>query len=179
MKQWFKNLKVSQKPMLISIFFIMPYSLMLYLFITRSISGPLRQQANELLAELEKAHKQLLNASRRAGMAEVATGVLHNVGNVLNSVSVSATLVGDNLRLSRLPGLAKAAALMREHAADLGAFFASDPKGRQLPGYLSPLAGKLAEEQEAVLREVDSVRPGRDAMFTLEFPISSDKQLAA
>src|SRR5829696_3542468 len=34
MKKWFNHLKVSQKLMLISIFFIMPDSLMLYLFIT-------------------------------------------------------------------------------------------------------------------------------------------------
>ena len=34
MKKWFKNLRVSQKLMLISVFFIMPDSLMLYLFIT-------------------------------------------------------------------------------------------------------------------------------------------------
>ncbi len=43
--------------------------------------------------ELERVHKQLLVASRQAGMAEVATNVLHNVGNVLNSVNVSASLV--------------------------------------------------------------------------------------
>src|SRR5260221_8163272 len=34
MREWFHNLKVSQKLMLISIFFVMPDSLMLYLFIT-------------------------------------------------------------------------------------------------------------------------------------------------
>ena len=54
-----------------------------------------RKQAEE---ELEKVHKQLLDTSRQAGMAEVATGVLHNVGNVLNSVGVSATVVADKLR---------------------------------------------------------------------------------
>ena len=41
--------------------------------------------------ELEKLNKQLVDTSRQAGMAEVATGVLHNVGNVLNSVNVSAS----------------------------------------------------------------------------------------
>ena len=47
--------------------------------------------------ELERLNRRLLETSRLAGMAEVATGVLHNVGNVLNSVSVSATLVGEPL----------------------------------------------------------------------------------
>jgi hypothetical protein len=30
-----------------------------------------------------------VEVARKAGMAEVATGVLHNVGNVLNSINVS------------------------------------------------------------------------------------------
>jgi CheY-like chemotaxis protein len=35
--------------------------------------------------KLERAHKQLVEVSRQAGSAEVATGVLHNAGNVLTS----------------------------------------------------------------------------------------------
>src|SRR5262249_5191101 len=54
-----------------------------------------RRQAE---AKLERVHQQLLVSSRQAGMAEVATGILHNVGNVLNSVNVSATLVSERLR---------------------------------------------------------------------------------
>ena len=52
---------------------------------------------------MDKLNRQLIDTSRRAGMAEVATGVLHNVGNVLNSVNVSATLVGE--RLAAVQGL--------------------------------------------------------------------------
>jgi len=35
-------------------------------------------------AALEQMHKQLADASRKVGMAEIANNVLHNVGNVLN-----------------------------------------------------------------------------------------------
>src|SRR4051812_49933925 len=59
-------------------------------------------------AELEAVHKQLVEASRQAGKAEIATNVLHNVGNVLNSVNVSAALVSRTLRTSRARGLAQA-----------------------------------------------------------------------
>src|ERR1035437_1166327 len=55
--------------------------------------------------QLDKLNRQLMNTSRQAGMAEVATGVLHNVGNVLNSVSVSATVVTDRLRRSKVVNL--------------------------------------------------------------------------
>ncbi len=108
-------------------------------------------------AELAKMHGQLLEVSRQAGMAEVATSVLHNVGNVLNSVNVSSSLISDKVRASKVGNLAKAVALLRAHEHDLASFLTHDPKGRQLPGYLSSLAEHLAGEQEETLKEVDSL----------------------
>jgi C4-dicarboxylate-specific signal transduction histidine kinase len=75
------------------------------------------------------------------------------VGNVLNSVNVSSTLVTEQLRKSRLPGLSKAAALLREQEHDLPGFFASDPRAKQLPGYLAMLAERLEQEQASVINE--------------------------
>jgi PAS domain S-box-containing protein len=114
-----------------------------------------RKEAQE---KLEAAHKQLLDTSRQAGMAEVATGVLHNVGNVLNSVNVSATLLTEQSRKSKVYNLAKVVALMEEHAADLGVFITNDPKGKQLPGYLAQLASHLAAEQASFLKETEQLR---------------------
>jgi PAS domain S-box-containing protein len=104
-------------------------------------------------AQLAKMHGQLLEASRQAGMAEVATSVLHNVGNVLNSVNVSSSLICDKVRTSKVGNLAKAVALLRAHEKDLAGFLANDPKGRQLPGYLGGLADYLAAEQKDTLHE--------------------------
>ena len=108
----------------------------------------------ETQAELRSMQQQLIKTSRQAGMAEVATDVLHNVGNVLNSVNVSAGLVNEKIRGSRVPGLAKATALMSEHADDLGTFITQDERGKQLPGYLTKLAEHLAEEHADVLGEL-------------------------
>jgi PAS domain S-box-containing protein len=108
-------------------------------------------------AELAKMHGQLLEVSRQAGMAEVATSVLHNVGNVLNSVNVSSSFISDKVKASRVGNLAKAVALLRPHEHDLADFLTHDPKGRQLPGYLSSLADHLAGEQEETLKEVQSL----------------------
>jgi PAS domain S-box-containing protein len=108
----------------------------------------------ETEAKLDQVRKQLLEASRQAGMAEVATSVLHNVGNVLNSVNVASSCVAENLKKSKAASLSKVVALLREHEADLGNFFTNDPKGKQLPGYLSQLAGHLAGEQAAALDEL-------------------------
>ncbi len=112
----------------------------------------------EAEAKLKEVHQQLLETSRLAGMAEVATNVLHNVGNVLNSVNVSASLVLDKAKESKVPYLAKVVALLNEHAADLGAFITTDAKGRQLPGYLGQLAEQLGREREQAVAELELLR---------------------
>ena len=118
------------------------------LAVTRDITARKRAEA-----ELEKLNKQLVEASRQAGMAG-GDGVLHNVGNVLNSVSVSSGLVSENLKKSKAVNLSKVAALLREHALDLGAFLTNDPKGKQLPDYLAELAEHLAAEQASAIEEL-------------------------
>jgi len=115
----------------------------------------LEQRVQERTRELQQAQSQLLGAARLAGMAEIATNVLHNVGNVLNSVNVSADLVGAQLRDSKLPGLARALDLLDEHAADLGAFVTLDPRGKLLPGYLRQLAKTLQGERTTMAEELD------------------------
>jgi signal transduction histidine kinase len=107
--------------------------------------------------EVERVHRQLIDASRRAGQAEVASNVLHNVGNVLNSVNVSTTLVSERLRKLQVTNLARAARLMQDHASDLSRFLASDEKGRKLPGYLENLARHLSQEQEGLLVELKAL----------------------
>ncbi|MEO6741781.1 MAG: PAS domain S-box protein [Chthoniobacteraceae bacterium] len=107
--------------------------------------------------ELEKLHDQVVETSRLAGMAEVATGVLHNVGNVLNSVNVSAMLVVDRLSKSRIAHLANVAAMLREHSADLAQFLTTDPKGMKLPAFIGSLAERLSVEQGELLRELEGL----------------------
>jgi PAS domain S-box-containing protein len=113
-----------------------------------------RREAEE---ELERVHKQLMLASRQAGMADVATNVLHNVGNVLNSVNVAANLVSDRIRKSKCTGLARAAALLGEHSGDLAGFL-SGPQGRHLPAYLQELATELVAERDAAVAELAELR---------------------
>jgi len=109
-------------------------------------------------ADLAEAQQSLMDVSRRAGMAEVATGVLHNVGNVLNSVNVSCNLVQDRVRRSELAGLSQLVTLLETHDGHLAEFFARDPRGRQVPGYLRSLAQVLSEEHSLTLEELNSLR---------------------
>jgi signal transduction histidine kinase len=114
----------------------------------------LEVRVRERTAELEELHRQLLDISHKAGMAEVATGVLHNVGNVLNSVNISSSVVTERLKKSRIGHLSKAVRLLRDHQADLGTFITSDPTGMQMPMFLSQLSDHLAGEQADVLNEL-------------------------
>ena len=113
-------------------------------------------------AELEDMHKQLIQTSHQAGMAEVATGVLHNVGNVLNSVNVSATLVTDLVRRSKAPNVGKISDLLAQHRSELGPYLVEDAKGRMIPSYLATLAESLAAEQKAIITELESLHKNID-----------------
>jgi PAS domain S-box-containing protein len=114
--------------------------------------------------DLASAQARLVEASRQAGMAEVATGVLHNVGNVLNSVNVSAGLVVEHLRKSKTTSLAKAVELLRSHKDDVGEFLATDPKGRQIPAFLEAVSEQLTREQTALAREAQELQQNIEHM---------------
>jgi PAS domain S-box-containing protein len=121
-------------------------------FFARDISA--RKEAESRLGEM---HRSLLDVSRQAGMAEVATGVLHNVGNTLTSVNVSVGLVGQHLRGSRVAGLTRATELLKAHLPSLSTFLTEDERGRQLPSYLIALSEQLVQERESLLEEVQSL----------------------
>ena len=116
-----------------------------------------RRATQAAQAQREELQQQLLTASREAGRSEVATGVLHNVGNVLNSVNTAAAMMNKTLEQSRVSNLCKALAMLEEHVHDLPAFLTSDERGKRLPGYLSKLARVLADEHNTLLSEMVSL----------------------
>jgi PAS domain S-box-containing protein len=104
--------------------------------------------------KIEAINRELREASRQAGMAEVATGVLHNVGNVLNSVNVAAGVLSDRLNNSKAAGVSKLSKLLTDQQADLGKFLTQDERGRQIPAYLQRLAEHLEKEQADMRKEL-------------------------
>lgn len=108
--------------------------------------------------ELARANVSVAAISHRAGMAEVANSVLHNVGNVLNSVSVSAQLLGELLKLTPLADLPRATALLREHEHDMAAYLTANESGRALPGFLDLLAQQWQAEHEMMLAETQQLK---------------------
>jgi signal transduction histidine kinase len=113
------------------------------------------QKANELLeCRVRERTHELLEVSHRAGMAEVATDVLHSVGNALNSVNVSASLLRERIGKSDIAKLQKATDLLRQHEEDLPGFLAKGETGKQFITYLESFAQHFREQKAASLREV-------------------------
>jgi len=121
-----------------------------------------REAARKLsAARAEAMQRELLVVSRMAGMAEIATGVLHNVGNVLNSLNISVSLVTETVRGSRVAGLTRAVELVDSFPGGLPAFLATDG-GKVLPSYLSSVAKRLTADNAAMLAELASVTKNVD-----------------
>jgi PAS domain S-box-containing protein len=111
----------------------------------------------EAEVKLEAVHRRLLETSRQAGMAEVATDVLHNVGNVLNSVNVSCSLALDRIKSSKVASLSKVSSLLQENRGQLGQFFTQDPRAQQIPEFLVALSEHLGSEQTSLLKELEQL----------------------
>ncbi len=118
-----------------------------------------RVEADERERDLQQ---RLRDASRQAGMAEIATNVLHNIGNVLNSVNISASIVTDRIANPKSAGLGKVATLLQQHDGDLAGFIATDERGRHLPAYLTELSEHLTRDQLATRQELESLRKNID-----------------
>jgi PAS domain S-box-containing protein len=112
--------------------------------------------------KLKVAQRELIEISRMAGIAEVATGVLHNLGNALNSVNTSVSLAAEGIRTLRIPSLGKVAELLAEQGDRLAEFIASDPRGKKIPEYLMLISTDLQAEQQRALREIAGVRAAVD-----------------
>ena len=108
-------------------------------------------------AEREELHQQLMQASRQAGMADVASNVLHNVGNVLNSINVSTETLLKTLKKPMVGDVCRIASMFHEHQDNLQVFLTQDPKGKQIPSYLGMVAESLSGSHEAIQSELDSL----------------------
>ena len=115
------------------------------------------QRVAERTRELVEAQRKLVDTAHRAGMAEIATNVLHNVGNALSSVNVSATMIFETLQRSSADKLLQVANLLLANSERLPEFMSSD-RGRIIPAYLKKLGLAQQEERSGVLAEFGSLQ---------------------
>ena len=122
--------------------------------VTEAFNGMVRKMA-ESRERMAEAQQRLIELSRESGMAEVATGVLHNVGNVLNSVNISTTVVAGKIRELRVDNLVAVVEMLHQHQEDLAKFLRSDPKGERLLPYLAKLGRHFQDERRVLVKELE------------------------
>jgi HAMP domain-containing protein len=89
----------------------------------------LDERVRERTGELERLHQDLLAAAHQAGRAEIATSVLHNIGNVLTGAFVDL----EGLRReagNHLPKQARQLSELLKGERDLARFINEDRRGR-------------------------------------------------
>jgi predicted ATPase/signal transduction histidine kinase len=153
----------------------------------RRANDELERRVEERTRELRQAQIQLVETARAAGMAEVATNVLHNVGNVLTSAIINVNSMNQTLGSSRLGGLKRVCTLLEEHRQQLADFFTRDPRGLRLPDYLHVLTDELFREQgevqegmSAMSKHIEHIRAivqlqqayARSSLITEEYELS-------
>jgi signal transduction histidine kinase len=124
---------------------------------TRDEVQSLADSFNHMVEELNRSNQELVKTARQAGMAEIAVDVLHNVGNVLNSVGVTTQDLKRKVQRSRMTSMQPVIDLMESQGERLPQFIAEDPKGQKLPAYLSALGSHLNEEHKAITDGLDDL----------------------
>jgi len=133
----------------------------------RKLNEDLEQRVKERTAELEETHEKLLEVSRQAGMAEVASDVLHNVGNVLNSINVSTELLTEMVRHSEVANLKKVTDLIKDHSNDLADYLTQNTQGKHIPALLIEMGKHLTAESEKTVEELKSLSDNVEHIKTI------------
>jgi len=113
----------------------------------------------ERVAAEQREHWQqqkLRESSHQAGMAEIATNILHSVGNVVNSLGIASATIRRDLKALRLEQLAQATALIRANRKCLMTFLTEDIRGQHLPDYLTALSAQLSSNVQTLHAELDT-----------------------
>jgi len=113
----------------------------------------LEHRVAERTEQLRAAQRELLDRAWHAGMTEIASGILHNLGNVLNSISVSGTLLKEGIQRLSIGPVGQVASLLHRPPEALGAFLTQDERGQRVPEFLAKLHLKLEEGQKRLLEE--------------------------
>lgn len=123
----------------------------------RNANENLEHKVQERTEELNLLNTKIADIARSAGMAEVASGVLHNVGNVLNSVNVSASMLRSHVKNSKTNKLEQLVAMIKSHEGDLCEFLTNDEKGKFVIPFLSGLSEQLEKDKRLQMSEIESL----------------------
>lgn len=119
--------------------------------------GVLAREFDRMVDRLAESRAQLLAVAHNAGKAQVAQNVLHNVGNVLNSVGVSASSLKRQIEKSEAGSLSVVSNLLQENRQNLGEFLTQNDRGKRIPDFVTALAEQIDAEQKAMNEELQTL----------------------
>lgn len=129
--------------------------------------GVLSREFDSMMEKIEHSRAALAKTSRLAGRSEIATGVLHNVGNVLNSVNVSATLATKQAEKLSIADLGAVYSALDEHREALDEYVTQDKRGKLILPFLRKLSESLQSQQENLVSEMTSLHEGLEHIVEL------------
>lgn len=118
---------------------------------------------------------QLRESSHQAGMAVIATGILHNVGNVLNSLGTANTTARRDVKALRFEQLEQVTHLLLDNREHLATFLNDDERGRHLPDYLSALSAHISSKSRVIQAELETTE---QLLLHLSNIVSAQQELA-
>jgi hypothetical protein len=118
--------------------------------------------------EAQTVRWELSAVSRRAEMAQIASTVLHSVGETIHSVNTSTKMVSDQMKHSKIANIVRIGVLIREHGTGLGVFMTQDPRGQKLPEYIAELAEHLSMEQCALLTQLETIKENLEKIASMQ-----------
>ena len=115
-----------------------------------------RKNVETVLRENQQA---LLRLSREAGKAEVSVGILHNIGNALNSINVSSVILAGHCVDCRrkAEGMHKLFSLPTEQALTV---FDAHPDGHELRTFAADVAADVHREISQGIELIDGLLGG-------------------
>ncbi len=129
--------------------------------------GQLANEFDGMLEKLAKSRAAVVDSARLAGMSELSAGVIHNVGNVLNSVNVAAQMARKSLQTDDLNSLGVILRELQTHQGELDRYLADDPRGKHLIEFFDALVPKLESGFAKTGSEVLALAEGVEHIMAL------------
>jgi len=124
----------------------------------KRMNSLLEQRVAERTEKLMQATKNLIESSRKAGMAEVAIGVLHNIGNALTIANIKVqNLHLDLQNKSAIRHLHEVMDFMKSKGDQLADFMTTDTNGQRMLHYLDSISQELWRQEEAYQKLVSQL----------------------
>ncbi len=133
----------------------------------KEINENLEVKVNERTEELNELNSKIAGIARSAGMAEVASGVLHNVGNVLNSINVSTSVLKEQIKNCKAKNIEKISELLAEHRDNICEFFENNEKGKFVIPYMEKLSVQLKDERDNQIKELECLSDNVEHIKTI------------